>query len=100
MLERHRIPPVQREWYVRRADAFVEAVRTPRMGEVSAEQATGFFLKHGRERRLTDWQFRQMVDAVQLLLVDLAQAAVVSALIWDYWMEAVAATRASGSAAR
>jgi integron integrase len=88
VLERHRISPVQREWYVRRAEAFVEAVRPTRMGEVSAEQVTGFFLKHARERRLTDWQFRQMVDAVQLLLVDLAQAPVASALDWDYWKEA------------
>jgi integron integrase len=87
-LERRRISPVQREWYVRHAEAFVEAVRPTRMGEVSADQVTGFFLKHGRERRLTDWQFRQMVDAVQLLLVDLAQAPVASELDWDYWKEA------------
>jgi hypothetical protein len=32
---------------------------------------------------LTDWQFRQMVDAVQLLLVDLAQAPVASAFDRD-----------------
>lgn len=84
MLERHRISPVQREWYVRRAETFVEAVRPTWMGEVSAEQVTGFFLKHTRERWLTDWKFPQMVDAVQLLLVDLTQAIVVSALNRDY----------------
>jgi integrase len=37
---------------------------------------------------LTDWQFRQIVDAVQLLLVDLARAPVASALDWDEREEA------------
>ena len=88
VLERHRVSPVRREWYDRGAEAFVEAVRPTRMGEVSAEQVTGFFLKQARERRLTNWQFRQMVDAAQLLLVDVAQAPAASALDWDYWKKA------------
>jgi len=51
----------------------VEALRPTRVGEVSAKQVTGFFLKYAREQRLTDWQFRQFVDVAQLLLIDLAQ---------------------------
>ena len=84
VLERRRISPVQRELHVPR----LAAVGPTRVGEVSAEQVTGFFLKHARERRLTDWQFRQMVDVVQPLPVDLAQAPVDSARDWDYWKEA------------
>lgn len=89
VLERRRISPVRREWHVPR----LVAVRPTRVGEVSVEQVTGFFLKHARERRLTDWQFRQMVDAVQLLPVDLAQAPVDSPLDWDYWKEARSALK-------
>jgi len=54
VLERHWISPVQRGWYVRCAEVFAGAVRPTRMGDVSAERITGFFLNHARERRLTD----------------------------------------------
>jgi hypothetical protein len=74
---------VLREWHVPR----LAAVRPTRVGEISAKQVTGFFLKQARERRLTGWQFCQFVDAVQLVLVDLAQVPVFSALDWDYWKE-------------
>jgi len=43
VLERHRVPASQRQWYVRRVEAFVEAVRPTRIGEVSAGQVTAFF---------------------------------------------------------
>jgi hypothetical protein len=56
-----------------------------RRGEVSAEKVTGFFLIHARERRLTDWEFRQFVDTAQPLLIDLAQAPGSSAAGEDVW---------------
>ena len=70
--------------------------------EVSAEQVTGFFLKHARERQLSDRQFRRIAEAVQLVLVDLAQVPVLSALDWDYWKEARSALKGGhgGVAAR
>jgi hypothetical protein len=33
----------------------------------------------------TDWQFRQLVDALQLLFVDLAQCPAGKAIDWDWW---------------
>lgn len=88
VLERHRVPASQRQWYVRRVEAFVEAVRPTRIGEVSAGQVTAFFHRYAREQRLTEWQFRQMVDAVQLLLVDLARSPAAGEIDWDYWKDA------------
>ena len=64
------------------------AMRPVRMGEVSAEQITAFFPRYAREHQLSDWQFRQMVDAVQLLLVDLVDSPQARAVDWDYWKEA------------
>jgi integron integrase len=37
---------------------------------------------------MSSWQFRQMVDAVQLLLVDLAGCPAGRELDWDYWRDA------------
>jgi integron integrase len=88
VLQGQQVPEAQRQWYVRRAEAFIEAVRPTRMAEVSAEQITAFFHRYGREQRLSDWQFRQMVEAVQLLLVDLAGSRGAREVDWDYWKEA------------
>ena len=59
---------------MRRAEAFVEAMKPTRMGDMSAKQIAAFFHSYAREQRLSEWQFRQMVDAVQLLLVDLSSS--------------------------
>ena len=88
VLERNRIPVNQRRWYVLRAEAFVDAVRPTRMGEVSAEQITTFFPRYARDQRLNEWQYRQTVDSVQLLLVDLAQSRAAREIDWDFWKEA------------
>ena len=88
VLERHRVPQNQRQWYMQRAEAFVDAARPKRVGEVSAEEITAFFHRYAREHQLSDWQFRQMVDAVQLLLIDLANSPGATEIDWDYWKEA------------
>ncbi|MBK1649710.1 hypothetical protein CKO36_14165 [Rhabdochromatium marinum] len=87
-MKRHRIPHKQREWYVKRAEAFIEAMRPARMREVTKEQITAFFPRYAREQRLTDWQFHQTVDAVQLLLIDLAHNPSAEQVDWDYWKSA------------
>jgi len=87
-LERHLIPHKQREWYVKRAEAFIEAMRPTRMREMTEKQITAFFPRYAREQRLTDWQFHQTVDAVQLLLVDLAHNSSAEQVDWDYWKSA------------
>ena len=84
VLERNRVPLKQRRWYVLRAEAFVDAMRPMRMGEVSVEHITAFFPRYAREQRLNEWQYRQTVEAVQLLLVDLAQCRAATEVDWDF----------------
>ena len=88
LLERERIPANHRRYYVQRAEAFIEAVRPARMREVSADQIAAFFPRYARDRRLNAWQFRQTVEAVQLLLVDLSRSPAARAVDWDYWKSA------------
>ena len=58
------------------------------MGEVSVGQITTFFPRYAREQGLNEWQYRQAVDAVQLLLVDLAQSKASREIDWDFLKEA------------
>ncbi|QFY91140.1 integron integrase [Magnetovirga frankeli] len=71
-----------------RAEAFVAFVKPARMTEVESEQVVAFFHRHSLEQSLSDWQFRQMVEAVQLLVIDLADNRACRSLDWDYWKEA------------
>ena len=87
LLERERVPASARRWYVQRAEDFVAAVRPKRLSEVSTEDITAFFPRYAREKGLTDWQFRQTVDALQLLLIDLAQSSAARAVDWDHLRE-------------
>jgi integron integrase len=73
---------------VRRAQDFIDAMRPKRLSGLSADEITGFFPRYAREQRLTDWQYRQTVDAVQLLLVDLAGSDAASQVEWDFCREA------------
>jgi hypothetical protein len=43
VLERQRVPEVQRQWNVRRAETFIKAVGSTRVAEVSAKPITAFF---------------------------------------------------------
>jgi integron integrase len=88
LLEGARVPEPQRRWYVERAQAFIVAVRPTRMGEVTTEQISGFLTRYAREQRLSGWQFRQVVDALHLLLVQLAGNKAAQTLDWDYWRTA------------
>ena len=54
------------------------------MRALAPEAVTAFFDKVAREGGLADWQFRQLVEAVQLLLVDLADAPAGRDVDWGY----------------
>jgi len=51
-------------------------------------QITTFFPSYAREQGLNEWQYRQAMDTVQLLLVDLAQSKASREIDWDVVEEA------------
>ena len=88
LLEEERIPESARRWYVVRAQAFVEAMRPKRLGELSVEEIKAFFPCYAREQRLSDWQYRHTVEAVRLLLLRLGavgRRARWSGTAWPRW---------------
>jgi integron integrase len=89
LLERERVPEKARPHYVRFVEAFLRDVRPKSLSELSGKDVTEYFEQLSRKGDLADWQFRQVVDAIQLLLVDLAQVSVGKQVDWDYWKEAV-----------
>lgn len=87
LLERHRIPEKSRTHYVRFVEKFLKDLSVSSLTSLSGDQVSGYFRAMAAKRALTDWQFRQLVDAIQLLLVDLAQVSAGKEVDWDYWKE-------------
>ena len=65
----------------------MEATRPKRLGELTAEEIAAFFPRYAGEHRLTDWQYRQTVEAVQLLLVRLGGCRAAHEVEWDFLSE-------------
>jgi hypothetical protein len=61
-LETHAIRPAARDYYVRWAEAWINA-----RGNRSTDTTTAYFDALGRATHLADWQFRQAVDAARIL---------------------------------
>jgi len=62
-----------RPWYLHRVEAFVKALWPESLSRLMAKQVTGYLQAVSSQGQLADWQFRQTVDALQLILVDLSQ---------------------------
>jgi hypothetical protein len=80
------VPEQYRRGYVKHAEELVAAVRPSRLSELSREGIEAYL------RRLAAWQLRQKVDALRLLLVELADNGAAREIDWNFWAEAGAAT--------
>ena len=85
VLIRRGVPETMRPWYVRRVEGFLKARRPVSLSQVTAEEIAGYLQEVSAQAQLADWQFRQLVDALQLLFVDLAQCPAGKAIDWDWW---------------
>jgi integron integrase len=87
LLESKRIPEKARPHYVRFVEAFLRDLGPKSLAELTRDRITDYLRRLSTDTKLTDWQFRQVVDALQLLLVDLAQVSAGKEVDWDYWRE-------------
>ena len=79
------MPQRARQWYVLRAKEFLAGMRPDSLSELTGEDVDTFFRETLEAGRLTEWQFRQLVEAVQLLVVDLAQVKAGNEVDWEVW---------------
>jgi hypothetical protein len=55
-------------WYVRHAERYLKALSGERLADHRREDVTGYLESVGKMDGIADWQFRPIVDAVQVLL--------------------------------
>ena len=61
-------------WYVRRVEQYIKRFSDERLQLHTTEHVTKYFTEMGHEGSLSDWQFRQVVDAIRILFCDLLNA--------------------------
>ncbi len=73
-------------WYVIRAEQYIKAYPDLRLAEHGPEEVASYLEQQGRTKGLEDWQFRQMVDAIQNLFAMLG-VAWLPEVDWKFWMD-------------
>lgn len=69
-------------WYVKHAEQYIRA-HDSRLSEHSAVDIDKYLQEKGRNIRLKDWQFCQVVDALRILFVDIVVSPWSSEYPWD-----------------
>lgn len=94
LLDRN-VPEGARPWLVRHAQRFIAMLQGDGRGLRAAEpgDVAAFLNEVSREGSLRDWQFRQCVQAIEILLVDVGELPWALGFDWGYWREAAKALR-------
>ncbi len=71
-------------WYLIRAEQYIKAFPNKRLSEHKPKDVNEYLRRQGRLGGIQDWQFRQMVDAIQNLFAML-NASWFSEVDWKYW---------------
>ena len=76
--------PTAVRWYVIRAEQYLRTVAPKPLAEHTPQDVTAYLETLGTGSTMTDWQYRQTVQAIQHLL-RLSEAAWTQQFDWDYW---------------
>jgi integron integrase len=72
-------------WYVLRAEQFLRARPREEPRNYAAADLAGYLEEAGRRADLRDWQYAQIVDALEVLLREVLQLPWTDAFDWAYW---------------
>jgi hypothetical protein len=77
-------------WYTLRAEQYIGGLPDRSLKTHTPSDVERYFHEAGREARLLDWQFRQIVDAVHALF-NIVRLAWFGDFDWDYWRDSARA---------
>lgn len=83
----YNINPKVARWYVRHVEQYIKAYPTLKLAQHSAEQIEHYLREKGRNPRLEDWQYKQLVDALKILFVEIVKAPWSESFAWQDWSE-------------
>ena len=81
----YNIKPKVARWYVRHAEQYIKAYPNRRLGSHTPREIEQYLRDKGRNPRLEDWQFRQIVEALQILFVEMVRTPWAGGFPWHEW---------------
>ena len=78
----YKVPERARQWYVRRVEAFINAHAGRKLAALSGDDVRDYLDVIGRNERIEDWQFKQSIEALRILFVELVRPAWVNGFDW------------------
>lgn len=73
-------------WHVKRAEQYIAAYPDRKLTSHRPEEVANYLTQLGRDPQLKQWQFQQIVDAIQILFT-VVNVEWLSELDWQYWRE-------------
>ena len=86
LLAKQGVKETARRWYVMRAERYIQAFPDKKLARHTAEDIAGYLEEMGRSGGLKDWQYRQMVDAIRTLFLNITNRWE-NTIDWQYWLD-------------
>lgn len=83
----YNLKPTTVRWHVKHAEAYIKAHPGRRLAEHTAEDVASYLREKGRNGRIADWQFTQIVRALQILFADMVKAPWAAVFPWQDWID-------------
>jgi integron integrase len=81
------LKPSTVRWHVKHAEAYIKDHPDRRLTTHTAADVERYLGTKGRNRRLADWQFGQLVRALQILFVEMVKAPWANEFPWQGWLD-------------
>ncbi len=91
-LSKKSIKPTIARWYVIRTEHYINAFPDKKLMEHHPNDVSAYLKQQGENSRLQDWQFNQIVDAIQKLW-EMLQVDWYSQVDWEYWRHSVSLSK-------
>jgi integron integrase len=75
-----------RRWYVVRIEHYIKSFPDKTIFDHTPDDVTGYLDKLGRSTKIRDWQYRQVVDAIQKLF-QMIQTSWLHDVDWNQWLD-------------
>jgi integron integrase len=87
----YNLPGGSVRWYVKHAERYIKAHPGRRLAHHTAQNLSDYLNDLGRTGRLADWQFKQALDALRILFVDMVRTPWAATFPWRFWSDATTA---------
>lgn len=84
----YKVPDKAIRWYVIRVEQYIKTHHNLPLEEHSPEILNKYLQGLGRQHRLKDWQFKQIIHALKIFFVDVICAEWAQNYPWQHWIEA------------